>query len=291
MGATNIWALLRWVPRVLAAVFAITALSVIAAAQQIPEQELRFDTQPYTPAATLRIHRDVVQVDVVVRDAKGNAADGLKEGDFKIYDKGKEQAITQFTVERAAPKIVSRATPSTPAVPTSAAVSVPSSAAATSNQQRFIALFFDDRNTPFSDLAYARQAAEKFVRENLHQGDKVGVFTASASTTMDFTDDTQKLLKTIESVQMQPLGGPLYQHRCTQYPMGPYASHLILDQGDTETRQLYLCGNKEPSAEAELDVVARSILSATSEVSKSLLGSLDSVIGRQIGRASCRERV
>lgn len=256
--------------RILLTVLAMAALSVIAAAQQIPEQELRFDTQPYAPAATLRIHRDVIEVDVVVRDAKGNAADGLKEGDFKIYDKGKEQAITQFTVERAAPGIVGGQTSSQPSA----------SSAVVANQQRFIALFFDDRNTPFSDLAYAREAAEKFVREDLHGGDTVGVFTASASTTMDFNDDTQKLLKTIESVQMQPLGGPLYQHGCTQYPMGPYAAHLILDQGDTETRQLYLCGNKEPSAEAELDVVARSILSATSEVSKSLLGSLDSVIGR-----------
>lgn len=65
---------------------ATAALSVIAAAQQIPEQELRFDTQPYATAAALRIHRDVIQVDVVVRDAKGKAADGLKEEDFKIYD-------------------------------------------------------------------------------------------------------------------------------------------------------------------------------------------------------------
>src|SRR6185437_7150990 len=167
-----------------------------------------------------------------VRDAKGKAADGLKEGDFKIYDKGKEQAITQFTVERAAPTIVSRATSSTPALPTSATVSAPSSPAATSSQQRFIALFFDDRNTPFSDLMYAREAAEKFVREDLHGSDRVGVFTASASTTMDFTDDTQKLLKTIESVHMQTLGPP--PPECPgvprQYPMGPYAAHLIIDE-------------------------------------------------------------
>jgi len=265
----------RFSIRHLAAALVLLLFPFAVFSQQISEQELRFDTQPYAPATTLRIHRDVIQVDVVVRGADGKALDGLKEGDFKIQDKGKEQVITQFTVERAEPGIVGGQAPSQ----TSASARAPSSPAVVANRQRFIALFFDDRNTPFSDLAYAREAAEKFVREDLHGDDRVGVFTASASTTMDFTDDTQKLLKTIESVQMQPLGGPLYQHGCTQYPMGPYASHLILDQGDTETRQLYLCGNKEPSAEAELDIVARSILSATSEVSKSLLGSLDSVIG------------
>ena len=273
--------MLRRVRRILTALLAIAALSLIAAAQQIPEQELRFDTQPYAPAATLRIHRDVIQVDVVVRDAKGKAADGLKEGDFKIYDKGKEQAITQFTVERAAPKIVSRATPSTSAVPTSAAVSTPPSAASTSSQQRFIALFFDDRNTPFSDLAYAREAAEKFVREDLRDGDKVGVFTASASTALDFTGDTQKLLKTIESVHMQTLGPP--PPECPgvprQYPMGPYAAHLIIDEGDTEARSLYLCGGNTPSTQAETEILARTVLSSAEVISKSSLGSLDSVIG------------
>jgi len=272
--------MLRWVPRVFTAVLAIAVLSIIAAAQQIPEQELRFDTQPYAPAATLRIHRDVIQVDVVVRDAKGQAVGALKQQDFKVYDKGKEQTISQFTVERAAPKIVSRAPSSTPALPTSAAVSAPSWSAATSSQQRFIALFFDDRYTPFSDLAYARQAAEKFARENLHGGDRVGVFTASASTTMDFTDDTQKLLKTIESVHMQTLGPPEYPHPCTQYPIGPYAAHLIYDEGDTETRQLYLCGNNTPTAEAQLEVTARTLLSSAEIISKLSLGSLDSVIAR-----------
>lgn len=277
--------MLRWVPRILTAVLAMAALSVITAAQQIPEQELRFDTQPYAPAATLRIHRDVIQVDVVVRDPKGTAADGLKEGDFKIYDKGKEQVITQFTVERAAPKIVSPATSSSPASSTSAVVNTPSSAAPTSTQQRYLALFFDDRNTPFSNLAYARQAAEKFVQENLHQGDKVGVFTASASTALDFTDDKQKLLQSIESVHIQPLGTPEYppprnagDPNCATHPLGPYASHLIIDEGDTETRKLYLCGSTSPSVEAELEVMARTILSATVVSSKSSLGSLDSLI-------------
>jgi VWFA-related protein len=222
----------------------------------------------------------VIQVDVVVRDAKGQAVGALKQQDFKVYDKGKEQAISQFTVERAAPKIANPATSSTSTSPTSAAVSAPPSAAAASSQQRFIALFFDDRHTPFSDLAYAREAAEKFVREDLHGGDRVGVFTASASNALDFTDDKQKLLKTIESVHMQTLGPP---PRCPgsagPYPMGPYAAYLILNEADTEARTLYLCGGDTPSGQAETEIVARTVLSYTEVISKSSLGSLDSVIG------------
>lgn len=271
----------RFPIRRLAAALVLLLLPLGVFSQQISEQELRFDTQPYTPAAALRIHRDVIQVDVVVRDAKGQAVGALKQQDFKVYDKGKERSITQFTVERAEPKIVNRATSSTPALPTSAAMSAPSPAAATPSQQRFIALFFDDRNTPFSDLAYARQAAEKFVQENLHQGDKVGVFTASASTALDFTDDKQQVLKTIESVHMQPVG--LRSANCPgalrEFPMGPYAAHLIIDEGDTEARSLYLCGGNTPSTQAETEILARTVLSSAEVISKSSLGSLDSVIG------------
>jgi VWFA-related protein len=270
----------RFVGCIVAVVLLLVVFPRIAVAQQMPEQELKIDTKSYTPAATLRVRKNVVQMDVVVRDAKGQAVGALKQQDFKVYDKGKEQTISQFTVESAAPRIVSRATSSTSTSPTSTAVSVPSSSAATSSQQRFIALFFDDRNTPFSDLAHAREAAEKFVREDLHGGDRVGVFTASASTTLDFTDDTQKLRKTIESVHLQALGAPEFRHSCTQYPIGPYAAHLIYDEGDTETRQLYLCGNDTPTAEAQLDVTARTLLSSAEIISKLSLGSLDSVIAR-----------
>ncbi len=272
----------RFPIRHLAAALVVLLFPLAVFSQQISDQELRFDTQPYGPPATLHVQRNVVQADVIVRNAKGQAVGGLAQQDFKVYDKGKEQAISQYTIESAAPRIVGASAATSTAAPTSA----PPSQTTAGNQQRFIALFFDDRNTPFSDLAYARQAAEKFVQGNLHQGDKVGVFTASASTALDFTDDKQKLLKTIEAVHMQPLGAPEYppprnagNPNCATHPLGPYAAHLIVDEGDTETRNLYLCGNASPSAEAELEVMARTILSATVISSKSSLGSLDSVIG------------
>ena len=264
-----------WESFLIATLFAIVA-PVVLSAQQIPKDELRFDTQPYVPPATVHVQRNVVQMDVVVRDAKGQAVGGLTENDFKVYDKGKEQAINQFTIVNAP-----RAGTARGKVPTAA----PSASASAAALPRYIALFFDDRSTPFSDLRYAQDAAEKFVRENLHQGDKVGVFTASASTSLQFTDDTSKQLQTIESVHVQPLGAPAYPPLrkdrnpfCAQYPLGPYASYLIIDEGDTETRNLYLCGSTSPSVEAELEVMARTILSATVVSSKSSLGSLDSVI-------------
>lgn len=266
----------RFSMRHLAAAFVVLLFPLAVFSQQISDQELRFDTQPYAPPATLHVQRNVVQVDVIVRNAKGQAVGGLAQQDFKVYDKGKEQAISQYTIESAAPKIVGAAAATSTAAPTSA----PPSQTTAGNQQRFIALFFDDRNTPFSDLRYAQEAAEKFVRENLHQGDRVGVFTASASTSLDFTDDTQKQLQAIESVHMQTLGPPESQPPlCSQYPMGPYEAYLLIDQGDTEVYRLFSCGGTPtPQGESSLDTQARTILSSTNVISKSSLDSLNSVV-------------
>ncbi|HEV2488546.1 MAG TPA: VWA domain-containing protein [Candidatus Acidoferrales bacterium] len=256
--------------RLLIAGLVLLVFPLVVSTQQISDQELRFDTQPYRPAASLHVQRNIVQVDVVVRDAKGQAVGGLQQQGFTVFDKGKQQTIAQFAVESAVAKM--------PASPSEAGA--PSSPVSATSQLRFLALFFDDRDTPFSDLAYARQAAEKFVRENLHPGDEVGVFTASASTTLDFTADTQKLLQAIESVHLQTLGQPAAgcPGSPREFPLGPYAAYLIADENDVQARNLYLCGVDTPSTEAETEVLAKTILSSAEVVSKSSLASLRGVI-------------
>lgn len=272
--------------RFLAAAVVFILLPILVRAQQIPESELKFDTHSYTPSATLRIQRNVIQVDVdvVVRDRKGRAVEDLKQQDFRVYDKGKEVNITQFTIESAVPQIVSgQATSSTSTSPASAAASAPPAAA---NHQRFIALFFDDQNTPFSDLVYARQAAEKFVRSQLHAGDKVGVFTASGATGLDFTDDTHKLIMTIASLRsrgvLQRGGfGP-----CA--PMGPYQAYLIWDRQDAQAESLAMAREElchcPGCSELTLRQMARQraerVLIQSEQDSRSALSNLEGVIRR-----------
>ncbi len=43
----------------------------------------------------------LVMVPAVVRDSKGQAVGNLTRDDFQLFDKGKRQEITQFTVEKA----------------------------------------------------------------------------------------------------------------------------------------------------------------------------------------------
>lgn len=272
-----------WIGRLLVVLFLLMAPAVLLP-QQIPQQELQFVTQPYAPAATLHVHGDVVQMDVIVRDAKGHAVSGLTRTDFQIYDKGKPQKLGEFAVMSAS----GPATASNPApVSNSAPVVVSSGPSAIAARPRYIGLFFDDRSTPFSDLRYAQNAAVKFVREDLHAGDKVGILAASGSPKLDFTDEVPKLLTSIEAVRPQPVRVPEVRPPCVQSPLGPYAAYLIVDQTDLQTLALYTCRSTQfsasaqaavPEKPAEIELQAEAVLSSANITTKSTLDALGSLV-------------
>jgi VWFA-related protein len=280
----------QWLALFLTAPLVVLLLPAVSSAQGIPEQELKFYTQPYTPPPPVLLQRKVffVEADVVVRDAGGHDVAGLHRKDFKVYDNGNEQDITQFVVGRAAPAGITGKS-------SSSSSAVANHSSPTGEQPRFVALFFDDRSTPFSDLRYSQLAAEKFVSNDLRLGDNVGVFTASGANTQDFTTDRKKLLQAIQSLHVHTLGTPAFPpSSCTVHPLGPYAAYLMLYTADTQVRQLYLCqSNSQPSglpaaaahppmalpppSRPELDYQARAVLSSAELISRSILGSLDAV--------------
>jgi hypothetical protein len=51
----------------------------------------------------LKTASNLVVVRVVVRHARGKPVENLKKEDFKLFDRGKEQTITQFEVKTPAP--------------------------------------------------------------------------------------------------------------------------------------------------------------------------------------------
>jgi VWFA-related protein len=73
-------------------------------------------------------------------------------------------------------------------------------AAAQSNLQaqaplrpRYVALYFDDLHALSGDMKHVQLAAENFIRSGLGANDQMALFTASSSTTIDFTSDAAKL--------------------------------------------------------------------------------------------------
>ncbi len=64
----------------------------------VGEEEISTHDEP----VTFKAQANLVEVPVVVRDHNGNAIGNLAKEDFRLFDKGKRQEITKFSVQRAA---------------------------------------------------------------------------------------------------------------------------------------------------------------------------------------------
>ena len=145
----------------------------------------------------LKITSNLVVVRVVVRDQQNKPVENLKKEDFKLFDRGKQQSITQFAAE-----IPASQPASSPAIPSGPPFTA--AAPASAMPRRFLALYFDDLNTSAADVIRARDAADHYLAANLHPGDRVGIFTSSTSLS-DFTDDPKQIHDALFKLHASPL--------------------------------------------------------------------------------------
>jgi VWFA-related protein len=179
---------------------AIAACSLALLAAQAPNGSSSAPPQTAAPPSVISVQTDLILVRVVARDTHGNAVTGLGQSDFQLFDNGKPQAISFFSAENGAGQPATAATPAT--TPAGAPSANPSTSEA---GQRHTALFFDDYHLQFEDLAQTRQAAQGFVTKALSAGDRIGIFTASGQVTLDFTNDVDKLQKTLAQLRSQTI--------------------------------------------------------------------------------------
>jgi len=195
-------------------------------AQDLPPDEFSWASRPYLPEIAavnaIRVQSNLVEVPTLVLDNKDKPVGNLKKDDFLLFDNGKPQTISTFSVLTG---------------PAGAAPPVPGAVpnVAPPTEPRCVALFFDDVNTSFANLNFAREAAIKFIRKGLDPGERMGIFTVSGTPTLDFTDDTQKLLAALAKLrllQRMPDQGPF---ACP--PMTRYQAWVIVHVGG-HTREL-----------------------------------------------------
>jgi hypothetical protein len=86
-----------WLASMLGAGLAGVWSAVPAAAPQNQETP-EVKSEETTPTFTVRAQRNGVLVPVIVRDANGNAVRGLTKDDFRLFDNGKPQSVTAFSV-------------------------------------------------------------------------------------------------------------------------------------------------------------------------------------------------
>ena len=167
--------------------------------------------EPQTP--TFRLQVEVVEMDVRVTDAKGNFVRNLTKDDFQIFEDGKEQTVTTFSLVdipiEPSSQPVSRSLPIEPDVQ--------------SNERRVdgraYVMLLDDLNTHPERTARTRNAARRFIERHLGANDLMAiVFTQADAAAQEFTSNKRLLLSAVDTFMGQEI-----PERTLPQPIGPVA--------------------------------------------------------------------
>jgi VWFA-related protein len=220
----------RWPIRLLAALLSIAPAFHISAprAQTPPPQEI--SSHDVEPGFALKTERNLVFVLVVVRDKGGAVVETLHKEDFKLFDHGKPQALVSFSMEKPALKAAAAVAPE----PTEKGAAEPKDEnennVPASMARRFLALYFDDVNTPFENLARTRAAADHYLTASVQPGDRVGLFTSSGQKQIDFTSDVAQIHQALLALRSRPI---VSTDRCDSLP--PYLAYLVIERNEGVT--------------------------------------------------------
>jgi len=162
------------------------------------------ETATSESAATFRTHVNLVMVPVVVRDKKGHFIGNLTKQDFQLFDKGKPQEITRFSVEKTGETGGDAASAPAPAPQLQPDAAPAESGRPVVAPDSFIAYLFDDIHIAPGDLIRIRDAASRHM-DTLGPRDRAGVFTTSGQVAQEFTDDRDKLREALARLMPRPI--------------------------------------------------------------------------------------
>lgn len=184
-------------------------------------------------AATFSTGVNLVNVPVVVRDRNQKYVGDLKKEDFLVFDNGKPQVITRFSVQKrngpqaAAPKPDSS---SSDELNTDAAAHKPEIA------DRFVAFVFDDMNLDMGDLLYVRKRLDAFLSAPARDPNvRIGLFTTSGQNMLDFTSDLNALRNTLNAIM--PRSRAASRTQSCPPPVSYYAADQIINRDNTGALQ------------------------------------------------------
>ncbi len=209
--------------------FAALLLGLLFAIPAWPQNQP--EVTSHEGAITFSSKVNLVSVPVVVRDSAGRTVGNLKQEDFQLFDKGKLQIITKFSMEQSESTVTRTSAAAGSKQPTQPqAKPIPGKPAL---PERYIAYLFDDVHLQRADLLQTRRAVNRHLDEALDPGSRAAIFTTSGRMMADFTDDIDKLHQAVNNVQPWT-SGPDPQLDCP--PISFYMADLLAN------RLLYFSG-------------------------------------------------
>jgi VWFA-related protein len=227
---------------------------------------------------------NLVPVPVVVRDSKGRIADNLGIDDFQLFDNGKPQMISKFTVEKLTKDAVSSAPPAPRQTDKpSATGETLVDAKAEGIPDRFVAYVFDDLHMSPSDMIYTRDAARRQLDSAAHALERAAIYTTSGQPMQEFTADKDKLHAALAAIGRARASATrsLQQSGCP--PMTYYMGDLIYNKNDPFALNLAVtdamrCANLTPQERPVAVTLSRSAArQALLNGDKDTMSSLDAL--------------
>jgi VWFA-related protein len=216
----------------LAVLASVTGASVWAQAPAPAPTQDQPEVSSQEAPITFSSRVNLISVPVVVRDKEGRAVGNLRQQDFRIFDKGKPQEITKFSMEKTERAAVAADTGATAPHPAAPATSSPAAL-----PENYTAYLVDDVHLTSGDLLNTRQALHRHLDQALDPAlnplSRAAIFTTSGIALTDFTADRAKLHDAVDKIQPYTSG--------IDRQMGcPYISYFAADQ--LSNQKLYLDG-------------------------------------------------
>ena len=181
-----------------AALVLFSLTPILRAAQQTPPPppqktqapEDNSATQPARPA--LRVVQQMVQVDIIAKDHDGKPVQNLKQSDFTVYDNGRKQDISFFSLETDK----TRNLPRPPLAPGTYSNLIEKKQGIPGN---LTILLLDFLNTKHADIAFAKDKVIKLLGD-MKPDDHVAVYVLSGRLYVlhDFTSDMSALTQSVK---------------------------------------------------------------------------------------------
>lgn len=172
------------------------------------QQQTRQSAATQSPAQSkegyaLRATTELVLVNVVARDKKGNLIRDLKKGDFTVYEDGQKQQISSFDFENVDQLVTAGAADATTAgsAGTGVLLGKPNEPVIDARDRRLMLLFFDFSAMDPEQIDRAVEAAQKFVSAQMQPADMIAIVSLATDlhVDLDFTSDRDKIQSVLKA--------------------------------------------------------------------------------------------
>jgi VWFA-related protein len=183
----------------------LAVASVGALAVQFSVATLAQQATVQQSAPAIRATTELVLVNVVVRDRKGNLVRDLKQHDFTLLEDGQKQQVSSFDFENIDELALAQQSMATAGGTSGQAATAvgaqPTERAADARDRRLILLFFDFSAMDPEQIDRAVDAAKKYVNTKMQSADLMAIVSLSTNMRLDldFSDDKTKILSVLST--------------------------------------------------------------------------------------------